>query len=450
MQFLTETKIDFMKYRKVFVWVSIALLVGAFVELFVLSYGQGGLNFGIDFAGGTQMTVRINQDMEIDELRQRLIDAGLSEISIQQFGDVSANEVLLRVPVNELDESTVTDENGEPLPAEALAAVLGVPLSDLIGNDGELSDTERREAIQQAQQEGSTRDMIEGLETVFGGGEGIDLNQRGADVVTTMLADRDPDGIGGPDVDSVTVFDHYNQIAEAIIDKRTEDGILSSWDEIASATGMSPAVRQTLESNAMLGSFSVLSTENVGPQIGAELQQKGLFAMVLSLLGMLVYIWFRFELRFGVGALVAVFHDFMIVLGLYALFDYELNLSTIAAFLTLVGYSVNDTVIIFDRVRENMRKSRRMSMEEIMNLSINQTLARTFMTSGTTLLVVGTLFVYGGDVIRGFAFVLLCGVVVGTYSSIFVASPFALLWEKWFGRDAKQRRAQAKSAAAKA
>ena len=204
----------------------------------------------------------------------------------------------------------------------------------------------------------------------------------------------------------------------------------------------------TLESDTYLGAFNILQNENVGPQIGGELRTKGILAVVLSLLGMLMYIWYRFELRFGVGALVAVFHDFLITLGLFAMVNYEFNLSTIAAFLTLVGYSVNDTVVIFDRVRENMRRNRRMPLIDIMNVSVNQTLSRTILTSGTTLLVVGCLFAMGGEVIRGFAFVLLVGVLVGTYSSIFVASPFALLWEKYFGRDARERRA--KKARAKA
>ena len=162
--------------------------------------------------------------------------------------------------------------------------------------------------------------------------------------------------------------------------------------------------------------------------------------MVLSLIGMLLYIWFRFELRFGVGALVAVFHDVMVVLGLYALMDFEFNLTSIAAFLTLVGYSVNDTVVIFDRVRENMRRSRREPLREILNASINQTLSRTMLTSGTTLLAVGALLIFGGDVLRGFSFVLTVGIVVGTYSSVYVASPFAMLWETLFGSEAKARK----------
>jgi preprotein translocase subunit SecF len=155
---------------------------------------------------------------------------------------------------------------------------------------------------------------------------------------------------------------------------------------------------------------------------------------------MLAYIWYRFELRFGIGALIAVTHDVVIVLGLFALGGFEFNLTTIAGFLTLVGYSVNDSVVIFDRIRENMRRSRREPLVEIMNRSLNQTLSRTVLTSGTTLLAVGCLFFLGGDVLRGFGFILTTGVIVGTYSSVYVASPFALLWEQLAGRKGRSQR----------
>jgi preprotein translocase subunit SecF len=152
---------------------------------------------------------------------------------------------------------------------------------------------------------------------------------------------------------------------------------------------------------------------------------------------MLAYIWFRFELRFGIGAVMASLHDVLVTFGLFALVGYEFNLTTVAAFLTLIGYSVNDTVVIFDRIREDMRKSRRKPLIEVMNEAINQTLSRTIMTSGLTLLTCLALLFLGGDVLRGFAFVMTVGIIVGTYSSIYIASPFALLWENMFGASAK-------------
>jgi preprotein translocase SecF subunit len=152
---------------------------------------------------------------------------------------------------------------------------------------------------------------------------------------------------------------------------------------------------------------------------------------------MLAYIWIRFELHFGIGALVASFHDVLIVLGFFTLAGFEFNLTTIAGFLTLVGYSVNDTVVVFDRVRENLRQGPRGDLAEVMNRSINQTLSRTLLTGGTTLLATGALLFLGGEVLRGFAFIIVVGILVGTYSSIYIASPFALWWDTTFGRRAK-------------
>ena len=157
----------------------------------------------------------------------------------------------------------------------------------------------------------------------------------------------------------------------------------------------------------------MLSSDNVLPQIGSELRRKGLLAIGFSLAGILAYIWFRFELRFGIGALAALAHDVAVCLGLFAFAGYEFNLTTVAAFLTVIGYSVNDSVVVFDRVRENLRRSRRENLVDVLNRSLNQTLSRTALTSGTTLLAVGSLFILGGDVIRGFSFLLLIGVVVG-------------------------------------
>ena len=160
----------------------------------------------------------------------------------------------------------------------------------------------------------------------------------------------------------------------------------------------------------------------------------------MSLLGMLIYIWIRFELRFGIGAVMASVHDVMVTLLFFWASGLEFNLITISAFLTLIGYSMNDTVVIFDRVRENMRKSRRKPLIELMNESINETLSRTIMTGGLTFLTVLSLLILGGDVLRGFSFVMTVGIIVGTYSSIYVASPFALLWEKYFGASGKLSR----------
>lgn len=163
--------------------------------------------------------------------------------------------------------------------------------------------------------------------------------------------------------------------------------------------------------------------ERVGPQVGEELKQKGLYAVLFSMIGMLIYIWFRFEWQFSIAAIGALLHDSIITIGLFAFTQMEFNLSTVAAILMIAGYSINDTVVVFDRIRENLRKFKKMPIFELLNKSVNQTLSRTMMTSITTLLALVALWVFGGEVIRGFVDALIFGIVIGTYSSIFVASP---------------------------
>ena len=194
------------------------------------------------------------------------------------------------------------------------------------------------------------------------------------------------------------------------------------------------------------GELVSVSTEIVGPVVGEELRRRARNATILALFAMLIYIGFRFEPVYGVGATIAVIHDVLVTLALVSLFDYEISLNMIAAFMTLVGYSVNDTIVIFDRIRENRHIHRRLELPEIVNLAINQTLRRTILTSGLTLLAVGALFVWGGEVLRAFSFVLVAGVFVGTYSSIAIASPVVLWWRSVRGgtaATAAQQRPQA-------
>ncbi len=176
------------------------------------------------------------------------------------------------------------------------------------------------------------------------------------------------------------------------------------------------------------GGFEILNSESVGPKVGADLRRKAVFATLYALVGILVFIAFRFEWIYGAAAVFAVFHDTLITLGFFSIFNKEINLTVIAALLTLVGYSVNDTIVVFDRVRENLRMSRRSTLENVLNRSINQTLSRTVLTSGLTLMAGLAMYFFGGEVINNFAFALVVGVLVGTYSSIAVASPIVLVY----------------------
>ncbi len=183
--------------------------------------------------------------------------------------------------------------------------------------------------------------------------------------------------------------------------------------------------------------FTVRNVQVVGPTVGHQLERQAGLATLYSLLGMLIYLWFRFQLIYGVAAVVAVFHDTLITVGAFALLDKEISLTVIAAILTLVGYSMNDTIVVFDRIRENLRLSRRESLPDIVNRSINQTLSRTVLTSGLTFLTVLSLYIFGGQVLNGFSFALVVGIVIGTYSSIAVAAPMLVAWQEWRGQRGK-------------
>ena len=378
MEFFQNANFRFMRYRRAWAVASVALVVVAIVAIFV----HGKLNIGIDFTGGTQLIVKFQEPPSTDELRGLLAREGFAEAQIQRFGQEGSGEVIIRT------------------------------------------------ALREGEEEGSAVRVLDVLDAAYneGGADRPDLNQRGSVAVASLLTRTDPLQLAAADEAMARL--EYEAIAEAILDSRQDLGIFTSWDQVGAVEEVTPEILESLRSSARLGNLALLGEEVVGPAIGAELRSRGIWAVVLSMLGMLGYIWVRFELRFGVGAVLATVHDVLITLGLFALMDYEFNLSTIAAFLTLVGYSVNDSVVVFDRVRENMRRSRRKSFEETIDDSINQTLSRTILTSGTTLLAVGALYFLGGEVLRGFGFVLLIGIVVGTYSSIFVASSFTLLWQR--------------------
>lgn len=392
MRIIGDTNFPFLRYRKVALTLSLlVILAGVSYEWF-----GSGLNFGIDFAGGTQVTLKFRQDQEVDpdQLRAAVAELGIGEPVIQRFDEPEKHEILIRVRNPE-------DEEGD-----------------------------------------FTAAILDRLHADFGGGSsGFDLNTGGAKELTDDLVAADPDGIGG-DVELRAT--HYQPQSSAVFEYRKQVGIFAGLDDLDSITELSPAVREFIRGRSTVGSFSLLGAENVGPSVGKELRKQAVMAIGFSLLGMLAYIWLRFQLPYGIGAVVALFHDVLITLSAVAITGREINLPTIAAFLTLVGYSVNDTVVVFDRVRENLRMHRAEALEGLMNSAINQTLSRTIITSGTTLMVVLTLFIFGGDVINTFAFVLLVGILVGTYSSIFVASPVALFVNGLLAgrRDRKRRKSR--------
>jgi preprotein translocase subunit SecF len=223
--------------------------------------------------------------------------------------------------------------------------------------------------------------------------------------------------------------------------------LIGSLSELRNVPGVTPQVLNVIQQQCYLAPYHVEEVQMVGPKVGAELREKAVLATLYALAGMLAYIAFRFEWIYGVGAVIAVFHDTIITIGLFSIFNQQIDMTVVAALLTLVGYSMNDTIVVFDRIRENLRMSRREPLERVMNTAVNQTLSRTVMSSGLTFLTALALFIFGGPVLHGFSFALVCGITVGTYSSVFVASPIVLFWHNY--SDKHRKTAPVSSAAAR-
>lgn len=379
MELFRQTNIDFLRYKWIAIGLSWLLIAIGLFAIFV----QKGLRFGIDFAGGTQIAVQFAERPDLDRIRQVLQSANLGETGIQRYEEESKNRVLIRV---------------------------------------QLQGTEGRDVSQEVQNA-----LRAGLQAAADPSK-IDVNREGRDVVRGRLAAADPDRVAGrPDV---AAADYYGQIAERIVARRSELGIFRTMNDVNSVPGLSTAVRAWVQTNSYAGPFVLLSAENVGPQVGADLRKKAVLAVIWSIIGMLAYIAIRFRsLPFGIGAVVALVHDTLITIGILALLGREFNLVVVAALLTLVGYSVNDTVVVYDRVRENQRTPKKESLESVINRSINQTLSRTVLTAGATLLVCLALFFLGGEVLNTFALTLIIGIFIGTYSSIYVASAIVVIWK---------------------
>ncbi|HZI67424.1 MAG TPA: protein translocase subunit SecF [Thermoanaerobaculia bacterium] len=379
MELFRQTNIDFLRYKWIAIGVSWLLIAVGLFAIFV----QKGLKFGIDFAGGTQIAVQFTQRPDLDRIRQILQAANLGETGIQRYEEESKNRVLIRVQLQEGEGRDVSQEVQNALRVGLQAA----------------ADPAR-----------------------------LDLNREGRDNLRVRLAADDPDRVAGRP--EVLAADYYGQIAERIVARRSELGIFRSPADVDSVPGLSAPVRAWLKANAYTGPFVLLSAENVGPQVGADLRRKAILAVVWSIIGMLAYIAIRFRsLPFGIGAVVALVHDTLITIGILAILGREFNLVVVAALLTLVGYSVNDTVVVYDRVRENQRTPKKESLEAVINRSINQTLSRTVLTAGATLLVCVALFFLGGEVLNTFALTLIIGIVIGTYSSIYVAAAIVVIWK---------------------
>lgn len=389
MELFRDTNFDFLGKKNIFIALSAVLLVAGIVSLAI----KGGPRYGIDFRGGAQVYAKFASKPPVNEIR--------SSISAKVPGDVLVQEL--------------TGDN------EVIIAT-------------ELRAESELETIRQT--------IFDTLQQQFGGSaDKPDLNTISSD----LLADR----LAVPLTrNNVNIDDEQRRaLALAIVNFRDNDrsGILTSIGELSTVPGVNDGVRKTLEEEFSLGTFTIRQVEVVGPKVGEDLRRQAVLATLYALGGMLVYIAFRFEWIYGVAAVLAVFHDVVITIGLFSIFDKEISLTVIAALLTLVGYSMNDTIVVFDRIRENLKITRREPFPDTINKSVNQTLSRTVMTSGLTFMTCLALYLFGGPVLNGFAFALVCGIVIGTYSSIFIASPILA-----FGRQAMDaRRGPAKPAKAR-
>lgn len=337
-----------------------------------------GVPLSVDFRGGTLVYVKFAETPNEDQIRATLQSAGLKGFRTQRYGVASANEMLIAL--------------------------------------------DQKETSEQALDQGKLQ-IISALESNAPAGK-QDLNNASTLTIKNYLLEKDPLHLG-TDADA-----RYTAETQAIVNyRKTKGGVFGSLEELRGVT--KPEVVTVLQDGFYLSKFGVRDVAIVGPQVGQQLQTQAKLAVLYSLGGMLIYLGFRFELIYGVAAVLTVFHDTLITVGAFSLTNKEISLTVIAAILTLIGYSNNDTIVVFDRIAENLKQLRREKLADVVNKSINQTLSRTILTAGLTFLTVLALYLFGGQVLHDFSFALVIGILIGTYSSIAVAAPILVAYQEW-------------------
>ena len=375
MEFFRNPNINFLSKKWYFIAFSLVFSVAGILSMVFWH----GIPLGIDFRGGTLVYVKYSHTPDDNAVRAQMDRAGLHNVRIQRFGTIDSNEILIDLPLQETSE--------------------------------------------QALDQGKNQ-IINALQTNVPAGK-PDLNNTSALSLTAYLMQKDPLHLG------TDAQQRYSAIAQAVVNYRdkTKGGVLASFDELKGVA--EPAVLASIQQDFFLSDFGVYQVEIVGPQVGAQLRKQAILATLYSLLGMLIYLAFRFEFIYGVAAVITVFHDTLITLGAFSLTNKPISLTVIAAILTLIGYSNNDTIVVFDRIRENLKLMRREKLSDVVNRSINQTLSRTILTAGLTFLTVLALYLFGGEVLHGFSFALVIGILIGTYSSIAIAAPILVAYQDW-------------------
>lgn len=367
------------------------LFSGLIIVAGLFSFYSNGFNLGIDFTGGTMVEVSFRNNISVGEIRSLMKKIGLSKSEITRVGKIE-NKFFIKTEQS-------LDEDKENMKQE------------------ESKDISRHEEITNMirsvfRSEDEKRFLSEGK---------LDINNSAKKKITDFLSSN---GIS---------LDIAEESSEKIdqLKKETSKGLIDGYKEL-DKLNLKKRVISELKGKGFFGNFTFLSNDFVGSQVGRKLRQQATLATVWAMIGMLIYIGLRFRFIFGIAAVVTLLHDVLVTLSFILFFKIEVSLTVIAAILTIVGYSLNDTIVIFDRVRDNIKLMRRDNAEAILDRSINQTLSRTIVTSGTTLLTVLALFFLGGEVIHAFSFTLLVGIVIGTYSSIFQSCAWLRIWEKHF------------------
>lgn len=386
MEFFRDTNIDFLGKKWYFLTFSLIFSVAGLLSMAFWH----GIPLGVDFRGGTLVYVKYAHTPDVSAIHTELDRAGLKNARVQAYDQIhNSNEVLIALDIQETSE--------------------------------------------QALDKGKTQ-IIQALESTAASSK-PDLNNASSLTILNYLLEKDPLRLSsGTDANQ-----RYTDVAKAIVDYRdkTKGGVLNSIDELKAAT-TDPSVVASLQDGFFVSDFGIRNVEIVGPQVGQQLRGQAIRATLYSLAGMLIYLALRFEWIYGVAAVLTVFHDTLITVGAFSLLNWEISLTVIAAILTLIGYSNNDTIVVFDRIRENIKLLRRDRLADIVNKSINQTLSRTILTAGLTFLTVLALFLFGGEVLHYFSFALVVGILIGTYSSIAIAAPILVAYQEWRGERGKK------------
>jgi preprotein translocase subunit SecF len=381
MDLLKDTKIDFLKYKTIAILLSVAIIAaGVFLIL------TRGLRYGVDFTGGTAVHVKFRSAADLDTIRQKLRENGFADSGVQSFNDPT--QVLIRLPQKVSSGDQV----------EELSRRVARILSPTDGQQGQR-----------------------------------DLNLITELALRSYIQAKNPWNTNAPNA--------YQAEVKKLIQIRVDNGGL--FPTFESMTAVDPKVLASLKQEYYVSDLAILSTEYVGPQVGSELREQAKLAVAWTVAALLIYVWFRFEFLWGLSAIACLVHDVLVTLAFFAFTQREISLTVVAALLAIVGYSINDTIVIYDRVRENLRSMRTRPLAEVINLSLNQMLGRSLIINGLVLTVSIILFFFGGEVINDFAFAMLIGGVAGTYSTIYIAGAIIIFYDQYI-RKKKPAPAKAK------